>query len=60
MLIPVTRIVAVAMSGVLCFGILLPLALRRHNVWLAVFVSVVFAAYLIANIVLYLRMRKRA
>ena len=60
MLIPFTRIVAVAMSGVLCFGVILPLALHRHNPLLAVFVTVVFIAYLVANIVLYMRMRKRA
>lgn len=60
MLIPFTRIVAVAMSGVLCFGVIVPLALHRHNPLLAGFVAVVFAGYLVANVVLYLRMRKRA
>lgn len=48
------------MAGVLCFGILVPLSLARHNAGLAVFIAVVFIAYLAANVILWQRMRPRA
>lgn len=54
---PFTRVIALLMSGVLCFGILLPMALARHLAVLAVFIAVVFVAYLVANIVLWMRTR---
>ena len=47
------------MAAVLCFALLVPLALTRHNVVLATFVAVVFLAYLVANVVLWQRMRPR-
>lgn len=56
---PVTRIVALLMAGVLCFGLLVPLALARHNRALAIFIAVVYVAYLAANAVLWQRMRRR-
>jgi hypothetical protein len=58
--VPVSRIIAIAMAGVLCFGILVPLSLARHNVGLAIFIAVVFIAYLAANVLLWQRMRPRA
>jgi hypothetical protein len=58
--VPVSRIIAIAMAGVLCFGILVPLSLARHNVGLAIFIAVVFIAYLAANVILWQRMRPRA
>jgi phosphotransferase system glucose/maltose/N-acetylglucosamine-specific IIC component len=48
------------MAGVLCFGILVPVSLARHNIGLAVFVAIVFIAYLAANVILWQRMRPRA
>jgi len=48
------------MAGVLCFGILVPLSLAQHNIWLAIFIAVVFIAYLAANVILWQRMRPRA
>lgn len=57
MFVPISRIIAVAMAGVLCFVLLVPMALARHNVALAIFVAVVFLAYLAGNIVLWQRMR---
>jgi hypothetical protein len=48
------------MAGVLCFGILVPLSLARHNIGLAVFTTIVFIAYLAANAILWQRMRPRA
>jgi hypothetical protein len=52
---PLSRIVALLMAAVLCFGLLVPMSLARHNIALAVFVGIVFAAYLIANILLWQR-----
>lgn len=57
---PLSRIVALLMAGVLCFGILVPMALARHVPALAIFIAIVFIAYVIANVVLWLRMRPRA
>lgn len=59
-LVPISRIIALLMAGVLCFGILVPLALARHNAALAIVVAAVYVAYLIANVVLWQRMRPRA
>jgi hypothetical protein len=58
--VPVSRVVAIVMAGVLCFGMLVPLSLARHNIGLAVFTAVVFIAYLAANVILWQRMRPRA
>ncbi|MGR4063862.1 MAG: hypothetical protein ACLQPV_00265 [Vulcanimicrobiaceae bacterium] len=55
-MIPLTRIVAIAMGGVLCFGVLVPLALAHGRVALAAGVCAVFVAYAIANVVLWRRM----
>ncbi len=60
MLFPISRIVALVMAGILCFGILVPLSLARHSLALAIVVAVVYIAYVIANIVLWQRMRPRA
>jgi ABC-type sugar transport system substrate-binding protein len=59
MFVPFTRIIAMAMAGVLCFALLVPMAVSRHNTALAIFVSVVFFVYLGANVVLWQRMRRR-
>jgi hypothetical protein len=56
----VTRVVALLMAGVLCFGLLVPLALARHNRALAIVIAVVYLAYLAANAMLWQRMRRRA
>jgi hypothetical protein len=60
MLFPVSRIIALIMAGILCFGILVPLSLARHSLALAIVISVVYVAYLIANVILWQRMRPRA
>ncbi len=60
MFVPFTRIIAVLMAGVLCFVLLVPMALQRHNVPLAVGVGIVYLVYLAANVVLWQRMRPRA
>ena len=60
MFLPFSRIVALLMAAVLCFAFLVPLALESHHPALAIFVAVVFVAYLIGNIVLWQRMRRRS
>jgi hypothetical protein len=50
-----TRIFAVAMAAVLCFALLVPLALQRHNPALAVGVSAIFVLYAAANAYLWRR-----
>jgi len=56
---PFSRIIAVLMAGVLCFALLVPMALARHNAGLAIFIAFVFLAYLVGNITLWQRMRRR-
>ena len=46
------------MAGVLCFVLLVPMSLARHNAALAVFVVAVFFAYVGGNIVVWQRMRR--
>jgi hypothetical protein len=58
-LFPLSRIIALAMAAVLCFLLLVPMALSRHNPALAIFIALVFLAYLAGNIVLWQRMRPR-
>ncbi len=60
MFVPVSRMFAIAMAAVLCFALLVPMALARHLTWLAVFIALLFIAYLVANIVLWQRTRPRA
>jgi len=45
---------------VLCFVLIVPIALQRHNTAIAVGIPVVFAIYLLANIVLWRRMKQRS
>jgi hypothetical protein len=58
MFVPLSRVIALAMAAVLCFGILVPMALARHNTALAVVIAAVYIAYLVANFVLWRRMRR--
>lgn len=59
-MIPFTRIITIAMFAVLCFVLIVPMALQRHNTMLAIGITVVFVLYLIANVVLWQRMKPRA
>ncbi len=59
MLFPFSRIVAVSMAGVLCFALLVPMSLARHNAGLAIFIVIVFFAYLVGNVLLWQRTRRR-
>lgn len=59
MFVPFSRVIVLLMAAVLCFAFLVPLALESHHPAIAVFVVVVFIAYLTGNIVLWQRMRRR-
>ena len=58
MFVPFSRIIAVLMAGVLCFALLVPMSLARHNGALALFIVLVFLAYVAGNVVLWQRMRR--
>ena len=47
------------MAGVLCFALLVPMSLARHNAALAVFIVVIYFVYVAANAVLWQRTRRR-
>ena len=59
-MISFTRIFTVLMFGAICFVLIVPLALQRHNLTIAIGISVAFVLYLIVNIVLWQRMKPRA
>ncbi len=52
-MIPFTRLITIAMFGVLCFVLIVPMALSQHKTALAVGISVLFVAYLIVNLWLW-------
>jgi len=58
-MLPVSRIIALLMAGVLCFVLLVPMSLASHHAALAGFIVFVYLAYLAANIVLWQRTRSR-
>ncbi len=58
-MIPFTRIITIAMFAVLCFALIVPMALRNRNLPLAIGISAAFALYLVANVVLWQRMKPR-
>jgi hypothetical protein len=60
MFVSLSRLMVVLMAGVLCFTLLVPMAMRNHQPWLAGGVSIVFLAYAIANVVLWRRMKPGA
>ena len=55
--VPISRIFTAAMAGVVCFGLIVPLALSRHNTVLAGTVAGLYVAYLAVNVLLWKRMR---
>ncbi|MDQ2991373.1 MAG: hypothetical protein M3R30_00950 [Candidatus Eremiobacteraeota bacterium] len=54
-----TRIVALAMAAVICFAVIVPLALKRGEPALAIGISGAFALYIVANVVLMRRYKRR-
>ncbi len=59
-MISFTRVLTVVMFGVICFVLIVPLALQRHNMLIALGISGAFVVYAIANVVLWQRMKPRA
>ena len=59
-MIPITRIITIAMTAVLCFGVIVPLAVHAHNVFLAVAIPIVYILYLVANVLLWKRLTGKA
>lgn len=49
------RIFTIVMFAAICFVLIVPMALQRHNLPLAIGISAAFVAYLIANILLWRR-----
>jgi hypothetical protein len=60
MFLSLSRLMVVLMAGVLSFMLLVPMALKNHQPWLALGVGIVFAAYAVANVILWRRMKPRA
>lgn len=58
--VPVTRVVMLLMFAVICFGMLMPMALQRHQTALAVALGAAFVAYVVVNVVLWRRMGRRS
>lgn len=54
------RVFTVLMFGAICFVLIVPMAIKQHNLILAYGIGGLFVAYLIANIVLWRRMKPRA
>jgi hypothetical protein len=59
-MIPFTRIMTIVMFAALCFVLIVPLALQRHQLVIAVGICVLFVCYLAANLVLWRRMKPRS
>jgi amino acid transporter len=59
-MIAFTRIFTVLMFAAICFVLIVPMALSRHNTALAIGIAALFVVYLVTNIVLWLRMKPRA
>jgi hypothetical protein len=55
----VGRILTMAMFGAICFVLLVPLAIQRHQIPFAIVVIVLFLAYLIANAIAWRRTFRR-
>lgn len=56
-MVPFSRILTVVMFGAICFVLIVPLAMQRHQPAIAAGIIVVYALYLVANIVLWRRMK---
>lgn len=58
--VPVSRFFTVFMAGVVCFGLIVPLAIVRHDIILARVIIALYVAYVAFNVVLWAWQRKRA
>lgn len=58
--VPISRAFTVLMAGVVCFGLIVPLAIVRHDLLLARVVIAFYVVYVAFNVLLWLWQRKRA
>jgi protein-S-isoprenylcysteine O-methyltransferase Ste14 len=58
--VPLSRIFTVVMAGVVCFGLIVPLAIMRHDFALERLIVGIYVVYLIANVAVWLWQRRRA
>ena len=58
--VPITRVFTVVMAGVVCFGLIVPLAMTRHDLTLARVIIALFVVYVAFNVLLWLWQRKHA
>lgn len=58
--VPISRIITMAMAGVVCFGLIVPLALSRRDYALERIVIAVYVVYVVVNVAVWLWARKRA
>lgn len=58
-MLPFTRYVALAIAAVICFAVIVPLAVHRGQTAVAIGISVAFVIYLAANVVLMRRYPRR-
>ena len=58
--VPISRLFTVFMAGVVCFGLIVPLAMMRHDMTLARVVIALYVAYVAFNVLTWLWQRKRA
>lgn len=59
-MIAFSRVMMVVLFAGICFMLIVPLALQRHQTVLAVAVVVLFVLYVIANVVAWRRMQRRS
>lgn len=58
--VPISRFFTVLMAGVVCFGLIVPLAIVRHDTTLARVIIALYVAYVAFNVLLWIWQRKRA
>jgi hypothetical protein len=58
--VPISRFFTVLMAGVVCFGLIVPLAIMRHDMTLARVIIALYVAYVAFNALLWIWQRKRA
>lgn len=58
--VPISRFFTVFMAGVVCFGLIVPLAMMRHDALLARALIAAYVLYVAFNVLLWLWQRKRA
>jgi len=59
-MIGLTRIVMIVSFAVICFVLIEPLAIQKHQTFIEVGIPAIFAIYVVVNIVLWRRIKPRA